>query len=212
MRKLKFILSIITVVIIAFTSLSQLNSQNNPNMKKGFYLGPMSHYFLNVLEIGSHNQWYQDLSYNMMHSYCAHLDYIDDDFQNSGQKDGGFFEDTSNYVQEMRQVIDNWHNIANDNSLIFEREKILRPAYGQRFTYQAEDPGTWHLKFPSFGYASTNVTGENVDDNFTGVTIRGRYCKAGRDSAGFMVKGLYENCSQTNNLTTDGLRQDLEGR
>ena len=38
MRKIKFTICIITVLIIVLTSLSQLNSQNNPNMKKGFYL------------------------------------------------------------------------------------------------------------------------------------------------------------------------------
>ena len=202
MRKLKFMLSIITVVIIAFTSLSQLNSQNNPNMKKGFYLGPMSHYFLNVLQTDSHNRWYQDLSYNLMQSYCAHLDTIDPTFQGKGQKDGGFFELIGNYQSQMNQVISNWRNIANDNSLIFEREKILRPAYGQRFTYQAEKPGKWRNIFPAYGYDSLEyITGHDTTEYWMNETVTSRRCIVGSDIPGFIVKGLYENCSQTNNTT-----------
>ena len=209
MRKFKFTICIITVAIIVLTSLSQVVSQNNQNMKKGFYLGPMSHFFDTTLQNQRHMQWYIDLYYNMMQSYCAHLDTIDPSFQGRNQKDGGFFELIDNYENQMKQVITNWRNLANDNSLIFEREKILRPAYGQRFTYQAEDPGIgWHTKFPAYGYDSINVTGENVDDS---IGIRSKYCKVGRDAAGFIVKGLYENCSQTNNLKRDPDDQNSSG-
>ena len=200
MRKLKFILSIITVIIIAFTSLSQLNSQSNLNMKKGFYLGPMSHYFLNVLQIDSHNRWYQDLSYNMMQSYCAHLDSFPKEW--STQRDGGFFEPVDHYDDEIRQVIQNWKDIANDNSLIFEREKILRPCYGQRFTYQAEKPGRWRNIFPAYGYDSLEyITGHDTTEYWMNETVTSRRCVVGRDTLGFIVKDLYENCSQTNNIT-----------
>ncbi len=211
MRKVKFTICIITLVIIVFTSLSQLNSQGNPNMKSGFYLGPMSHYFLNVLESDSHNQWYKDLSYNMMQSYCGHFDTIEPSLP-VGQRDGGFFESIGNYENQMRQVITNWRTIANDNSLIFEREKILRPAYGQRFTYQADINTTgWHnTKFPAYGY-DTSETGQDTTEIWMGENVTSRYCKVGRDTSGFIVKGLYENCSQTNNLKRDPDDQNSSG-
>ncbi|MCX6160248.1 MAG: hypothetical protein NTV87_02765, partial [Ignavibacteriae bacterium] len=167
-------------------------------MKNRFYLGPLNFYFLNQLrDTSTHNHWYRDLNYNMMQSYCAFLDTIDSVYQSIGQKDGGFFEDISNYASAMRGVINDWNQISSDNSLIFQREKIRRPAYGQQSIYQAEDPGTWSNLFPGYGYNSSQ-TGHDTNEYWMNEQVRCRRCVVGRDTAGFMVKDLYENREQIN--------------
>ncbi|MBN1633051.1 MAG: T9SS type A sorting domain-containing protein [Ignavibacteria bacterium] len=212
MKNLKLFTIIVILSVIVSLSIKEVNSQSNQNIQKGFYIGPISHFFENTLLTDSHKKWYMDLFFNMMHSYCAHLDTIDNDYQSSGQKDGGFFEDTSNYGTEMNNVILTWKNIANDNSLIFEREKILRPAYGQRFTYQVEGVGTWHNRFPSYGYDSSDYdNGHDIVDNWMNETVTSKKCTAGIDSPGFMIKGLIENCGQTNNVKRVPNEQNSSG-
>ena len=149
MKKLKFNICVIISVFFVVFSLSDINSQNNnnSNMKNRFYLGPLNFYFLNQLrDTSTHNHWYRDLNYNMMQSYCAFLDTIDSVYQSIGQKDGGFFEDISNYASAMRGVINDWNQISSDNSLIFQREKIRRPAYGQQSIYPVSYT---HLTLPT---------------------------------------------------------------
>ncbi len=133
----------------------------------------------------------------MMQSYNAHLDNIDPHFQGKGQKDGGFFEDISNYQAEMTQTIANWNKIAQDNSLLFEREKIIRPAYGKRFTFHAEGSGTWKNRFPSYGFESSE-TGSDYSENWMNEIVNGRQCIKGKHQSGFIVSNLFENTGQIN--------------
>ena len=195
MKHKKLFASVLTIIIIS--SLSKVYPQNNPNMKNGFYLGPMSHFFESTLQNETHSQWYKDLHFNMMQSYNAHLDNIDPHFQGKGQKDGGFFEDISNYQAEMTQTIANWNKIAQDNSLLFEREKIIRPAYGKRFTFHAEGSGTWKNRFPSYGFESSE-TGSDYSENWMNEIVNGRECIKGKHQSGFIVSNLYENTGQIN--------------
>jgi len=208
MKKIKFIICVIISVSIVVISLSDINSQSNNHMKQKFYLGPFNFYFLNILRTDTHKQWYKDLNYNTMQSYCAHLDNFPDEWVNTTKRDGGFFEDISNYAPAMRGVITDWKQTSDDNSLIFEREKILRPAYGQQSIYQAEDPGTWKSKFPGYGYCDTTVKGIN----YTEGNVSGRKCiKSMNHQSGFMVKGLYENREQVNDtrIIPDNYNSDM---
>ncbi len=199
-----------TVFFILLINCSEIFSQIK--IKNGFYLGPMSHYFLNELRTEAHNNMYKELSFNIMQSYCAHLDTIDAHFERIGQKDGGFFEDKSNYANQIAQISEQWYKLSEGNTLLFEREKILRPCYGQRYTYQAEMPGKWRNRFPGFGYDSlTFISGQDVKDSSEGETIISRRCIAGRDLPGYIAKDLLENCSQTNALKRPDENQNSAG-
>ncbi|MGV8017986.1 MAG: hypothetical protein AB2L26_07340 [Ignavibacteria bacterium] len=198
MKKLKFLVFSAAAMIITVLSLTEVISQSNPNLKDRSFLGPINHYFLNELRTDSHNNRYIQMAYNLMQNYCAHTDSFPREW--TTQRDGGFFEDITNYSSFIDGVMRQWSNAVNLNSLIFEREKILRPAYGQRFTYQAEDVGTWQNKFPAYGYNYSDYNASHDVDDPLYSGVRSKLCRAGIDPPGFMVKSLYENCSQTNNL------------
>jgi hypothetical protein len=199
MRTIKYILGFIIVIFFVLISMSEINSQSN-NLKDRFFIGPMSHFFDLHLRTTEHIKWYDSLSYNMMQSYCAHLDTIDPWYQQIGQKDGGFFEDLSNYGSYIAGVMQQWRNLSSQNSLIFEREKILRPAYGQRNTYEADSAGNanhWSSVFPGHGFDSSQ-TGQDYSESWMNENVSGRSCLVGRDNPGLMVYGLHENCEQVN--------------
>lgn len=201
-KKFKYISALLITLYLVFFSLSETISQNS-NMKDRFYLGPMNFYFLENLRTHNHLEWYSRLSYNAMQNYCGHFDFLPSDWNSSSQRDGGFFEDASSYAEYIRGVIKQWHDSAKENSLILEREKIMRAAYGQRSTYQAEGVGTWAGKFPAYGYAYSDYdAGHDITENWMGEIVTSKLCRAGIDSPGFMVKGLVDNCEQTNNTDT----------
>lgn len=199
MKKAKYVFGIVITLTVILTSLSETISQNN-NMKDRFYIGPINFYFLEALRTQNHRDWYSQLSYNSMQNYCGHFDSL---LANWGtQKDGGFFEDTSAYAYYIRGVIKQWYDSAQINSLILEREKILRAAFGQRSTYQAEYVGSWVGKFPAYGFDTSDFKyNHDVIDNWMDDTVISKYCQVGIDTAGFMVKGLVDNCEQTNDIS-----------
>ena len=200
MKNFKYISALLIMLSLVFFSLSETISQSS-NMKDRFYIGPMNFYYLESLRTQNHLSWYSQLSYNAMQNYCGHFDSLPANWGN--QKDGGFFEDTSYYADYIRAVINQWHDSAQTNSLILEREKILRAAYGQRSTYQAEGVGTWEGKFPAYGYAYSDFdAGHDTTEYWMGETVTRKLCRAGIDSPGFMVKELVDNCEQTNNTDT----------
>jgi hypothetical protein len=192
--------SVIVAVVFVMFSIQTLTPQSK-HMQDGFFIGPMNFYYLEVLRTQNHIDWYKQLSYNAMQNYCGHFDYIANDWKNKTQRDGGFFEETSDYADYIRNVINQWYSISKSNSLVMEREKILRPAYGQRSTYQAEDAGSWENKFPAYGFSSSDFDkSHDVDDNRQNENIRSKRCSAGIDREGFMVKGLVDNCEQINDV------------
>lgn len=200
MKNFKYVSALLITMSLVFFSLSETISQSS-NMKDRFFIGPMNFYYLESLRTQNHLSWYSQLSYNAMQNYCGHFDFLPANWGN--QKDGGFFEDTSEYAGYIRAVINQWHDSAQTNSLILEREKILRAAYGQRSTYQAEGVGTWAGQFPAYGYAYSDFdAGHDTTEYWMGETVTRKLCRAGIDSPGFMVKGLVDNCEQTNNTDT----------
>jgi hypothetical protein len=174
-------------------------AQSN-RMKDRFYLGPFNIFYDLRFRTTSNIGWYSELSYNMMHNYCSHIDYHPQEWGTT-QFDGGFFEPTPHYQSFINTAIGDWYGVASQNSLIFEREKITRGCYGQRSTYKAINPGSWSSVFPGYGYQYTSATGDDYTDNTPmggGAVVR--RCIVGQHSKGFIVKDLYENMEQVNNI------------
>ena len=92
MKNFKYVSALLITMSLVFFSLSETISQSS-NMKDRFFIGPMNFYFLESLRTQNHLSWYSQLSYNAMQNYCGHFDFLPANWGN--QKDGGFFEDTS---------------------------------------------------------------------------------------------------------------------
>ncbi|MCU0372744.1 MAG: hypothetical protein MUE56_05825, partial [Ignavibacteria bacterium] len=114
---------------------------------------------------------------------------------------GGFYDSLIHYINAVRTSIDTTNTLK-----VFERAKIVRPAYGQRSTYQAEEiNGT---PFPRY-YFENHLTGSNWTDTVGGVLVR--KCEVGVHSQGYIVKDLIENCEQINRPNrTENRTWDIE--
>ena len=172
-------LIIVLVFVVSILAISYTGNSQSDRMKDGFYLGPINFFWLPILNDGMKMHYYDSLHYNFMHSFSSHAD------------------------TTINELINKWNAFSQQNSLIFERERVLRPAYGQRSTYQAEyDGGYWASVFPSYGYYNNNkiqMTGEDYTDNSTfgnGAIVK--RCRVNSHNQCLMVKGLIENCEQVN--------------
>ncbi|HEY5124583.1 MAG TPA: hypothetical protein VIK14_12690, partial [Ignavibacteria bacterium] len=172
-------------------------SQSN-RMKDRFYLGAINYLWDINRRTALQKSYYDSLKYNMMQSYSSHADTTKAD----ASYDGGFFGSMSLFSDSVYNTINFWNGTASQNSLIFERERVLRPAYGQRSTYKAEytyvdllDP----YLFPKYGFNGKNTVGQICYDNSNfGNGIKIKKCIVGEDNTGFIVNELYENCEQVN--------------
>ncbi len=204
MRKGIIITLLIITLVIILLGISNEKQQSGNDLTRGFYIGPMNFFFEERLRTPTHLKWYDSLSFNIMQNYSGHFDFLPKEWKNTSQRDGGFFEDSSDYADFIRNAIMQWKFLSGRNSLIMEREKILRPAYGQRFTYQAEQQGkkNWITRFPAYGYdTNENMTGKDTTEFWLGENVTARKCIKGRDKPGYIVKNLIENLGQVNDLT-----------
>jgi hypothetical protein len=200
MKYFKNVLFAVLLFSIIFSLNENVFSQS-PRMKDRFYLGAVNFFFINGLRTQQNLPWYSELSYNTQVSFCANLDTFPTVWISFGMKDGGFFEPLSNYQSYCNTVLSDWYGIANNNSLLYEREKIQRPAFGQRSTYIVTNPGGHPTsEFPAY-YYQTYTTGRDYKDNDFAGGVWVRRCLLDSDAVGFMVKSLYENCEQINNIT-----------
>ena len=183
----------VSILAVSYTG----NSQSD-RMKDKFYIGAINYLWPENMHNNQHLGYYNNLSYNLMHSYSSHADTT-----KTEAEDGGFLYDVFPYLNNIINIISIWNNSSSSaHSLIFEREKVLRPAYGQRSTYEAEinyvdllDPKL----FPKYGFDGKNTVGQICYDNsIFGNGIRIKKCIVGQDDPGFIVKDLYENCEQVN--------------
>ncbi len=143
---------------------------------------------------------YDSLRYNAMQNYCAHIDSIPFTLGIGKSWDAGFFDPLIYYKPFTDSVLADWTGVtglSSPHSLLFEREKILRPVYGQRSTYQAEsNPAS---QIPKYFY-NIHQTGRDSLDPVYNVT--GRCCnKLAGDGAGYIVEELIEKGEQVNKST-----------
>ncbi|HEY5123688.1 MAG TPA: T9SS type A sorting domain-containing protein [Ignavibacteria bacterium] len=196
MGKFKRILQTNLFFIIFFLFVFSGFAQQS-RMKDKFYLGTINDFWKKGYRTTQHQTWYNQLSYNMMQSYnfCLDNPYTGPD---SISKDGGFFGDFSFDNVNTTDAISFWNNFSNDNSLIFTREKVIRPAYGQRsfylVKYNSSQLKTGEIN-PGYGYLNRSQDPET--DYEYGVEAIHLTSSSG---TGPIVYGLYENNEQTNYL------------
>jgi hypothetical protein len=194
---IRFISGILFFIVLF--SINDIVNAQSPRMKDRFYLGAYNFFFLNQLHNSTHMAFYDSLFYNAMQNYCAHTDFYPTGWNNT-QFDGGFFEPLANYRDYINNnILGTWRTFSGDNSLIFEREKVLRPCFGQRSTYIVTSPGNHYPDFPNYFY-QTSSTGSDVADYIFAGGASVRRCIVGSDTTGFIIKNLYENCEQVNNI------------
>jgi hypothetical protein len=189
MKKIKILIFAIMLAGIVLSFLSNVNSQSIGKMKDGFYLGAFNFY-----SRGFQEDWYKELKLNAMHDYTSHADW--------DSHLGGFFsriDSVNSYKYYINGLISNWHNTSNNkNSIIMEREKILRPAYGQRSTYEVEDNYLMTHRNPGYGFDSTNFPNSDITDNQYGY-VRVKHCAPTSPlTTGYIAYKLFENQEQTN--------------
>ena len=192
-KEIVFLLLIASFLTIPDSGISQSN-----RMKDRFYLGAINYLWDTYRRTSTQQTYYQNLSYNMMQSYSSHADTTKAD----ASYDGGFFGSMSLFSDSVYNTINFWNITAGQNSLIFERERVLRPAYGQRSTYKAEYSYVDLLNpnlFPKYGFNGKNTVGQICYDNSNfGNGIKIKKCIFGVDDTGYIVNDLYENCEQVN--------------
>lgn len=141
---------------------------------------------------------YGALSFNLMQGYTQLLDHDD-----ACYLFGGFKDSLSSYTTNLGNMLSayNGSQYFGQKSMMLSREKILRPALGQRSTYYAkyrpdEVPG---LR-PGYGFTcGTESTGRIITDEpyFGGNSVK--VCQNGIDQGNkYIVYNLYENHEQTN--------------
>jgi len=208
MKALKWFSILAFTLIIIITSITQVNSQCN-TMNDRFYIGVCN--FL-IREQYHHSpiwNWYNELNYNAMHGYSGHFDR-----DTLSYHDGGFFDARNVYESYIDQIISDWYTSQPLNSLLLEREKVLRGAYGQSSKYQAEDRDLNNVlcnsKAPGYGYDIHQIGRDSIDYwynynytiNPTYEYVKSRHCIPG-DGSGYIVKQLFENCEQVNYTAYD---------
>jgi len=224
MKAIKLILNIFIIIAIILITITGINSQSVNRMRDRFYLGPINCFFDYNKRTSLHKGYYRSLSYNMMQNYCAHIDLTlvtiptiyhcpNKHYRPDFSYDAGFFDTLEYYQSFTDSIFLDWIEITQTKvrnpypyltlvSILFEREKILRPAFGQRSTYQAEWVGQWNSISPGYGYMNSETGRNTVDYQYGGINVRGCFIEMG-DTAGYVVKGLYENCEQVNDVRED---------
>ncbi len=179
-------------VSIIITSNTGESQQNNP-LKDRFSVGVYNWLLRPVCQNPEHTSWYSDLNLNINHSYTNRADH---DLGGDIGVFGGFYDSLNDYRANVLNTISN--NSQTGNKKYLERAKIIRPAFGQRSTYQAELPPNGENTFPVYYYEHHNV---GSPFNERGGTVYGWKCESG--NPGYMVKTLRENCEQVDYIITD---------
>jgi hypothetical protein len=193
---IKININIILILIILIPG--NLFSQTNP-VKNKFSFGIVSELLRNwKYQTQFHFGNYDSLKLDVIQSYSNRGDYDDP----SQQCFGGFYDNILIYKDAVRASINNTSPLK-----VFERAKIVRPAYGQRSTYQAEQNP--EMTFPRYYYAYHKYGPDFTDTDYGNVIVR--RCIAGVDTQGYIVKDLIENCEQVNRPTVaDDKTWDIE--
>jgi len=197
MKKICFVLSVL-ILILYLPGKFDIKTQTNP-IKDRFSVAIYNWLQWPGFRNGNHPGWYDYLKIDLQHSYTDRSDY--------GGIMGGFYDELNIYKDNITNAIKYDH--PSESKKLFERAKIIRGAYGQRSTYNAEHPPGWENSFPKYYYSNGDeATGEEYTENWMNETVSGRRCSVGIHTPGkYIVYKLYENCEQINFLT-DSLNPD----
>ncbi len=186
-------LTLMMMIIVFETVYSQ-----SQRMKDKFYLGYFNlPYETQFTSTGFLNN-YKALSLNAMQGYMTKNPETD---QTNLQ--GGFNDSLSTYQSNVNTMLNKFYTTLNESSMLLSREKINRPAYGQRSTYEAEYGRAelvGNIRRPGYGYkhgGGSSYAGEL----WQGEYVSGRYCRTGIHAPQYIVDSLYENLEQVNNVS-----------
>jgi hypothetical protein len=190
-------LSALLIMLLSIV-LPDETKQNNNTSQEGYLIG--SYVFLEVpnYHTGNYYNWYKNnYKFNSLIGYGIHSD--SDKCTYDGKNiSGGFYDTIISYDDNILDIIDNYYTSGmEEGGLLLEREKIIRPCYGQSSIYEAEDLENISGTSPKYYYEESE-TGMEITDTVSG-NPRVKYCKSGRDTAGYIVKDLIENMEQINN-------------
>ena len=192
------------VLVLILFSVYTVHSQSQ-RMKDKFYVGfystPYDTQFTGSVFLDN----FRLFSVNTMQGYST----------KNGESDltnlqGGFNDSIYNYRNNVISMIEKFNNVMNDRSMLLSREKITRPAYGQRSTYEAEYGRAElvnKIKKPGYGYLN-GISSYYSGEQWQGETVSGRYCQTGTHTAQYIVDSLYENLEQVNDVSDNHLTSD----
>lgn len=216
MRKLKFLLAVL-FLFSSFSFLSTIQAQDNIQTKRNkFFLtsqGSSMHspYFgqYNALGFNSAMDWglegdYQYVADNSEYRvYGGFFDYVGSRNPNNPSPPGVL---TNGYLPMLTSMFNGFSSTVNPQvtKMIFYRSaKIIRPAFGQRNTYEAEatDVG----QSPGFFYRAEGKQVGSVysNDQYGASGLRCLVNQTPPHLDNYMVSSLFENNDQTNVLTKE---------
>jgi hypothetical protein len=201
MRPKIFFPIIIALLLFSILDFDNIYSQSNPLLNK-FSVGFVNWLLNPKYHTTNHGTWYSQLNIDIQQSYSFRGDI--DEIQPNGKKYyGGFKDNINNYKDNVNESI-----VFQNTPKLFERAKIVRGAYGQRSTYQAEPIAS--EVFPQYGYSVHGLYVIYSESLPSGENISGVVCTTG-NAPGYIVSGLIENCEQTNRPTVcDDRTGDIE--
>lgn len=196
---------ILAITIYIFFSVVSVYSQSS-RMKDNFYLGFFNYTYEPNFQGTIFMNDYKSFSLNAMQGYGNVNDH--DPYHYSG----GFYDSLSSYYSNVSNMLNTFNTNLADSSMLLQRAKITRPAYGQRSTYEAEYGRTQIVNGPTKpGYGFKHgVNNFYTREPWQGDTVSGRYCKVGQQAAQYIVDSLYENLEQVNNIGDNFIYSDTK--
>jgi hypothetical protein len=192
MKKLKLVFTLFVSLGLFLSLFQVVSSQNNFTsipLKDKFIVGlytitGLNEFVYNNIQMSR----YDSLFFNTIMVYCWHTDTGD-------IYTGGFYDDITIYSQRITDMLNVFSRSTNfgSNSTIQEREKLLRPAFGQQSIYQSEVSGM--SQRPAYGFYNHRAGVDSTDG-----TVRGIYCDVVRHDSGYIVDSLIENMEQVNDI------------
>ena len=152
------------LILLLFTSVLCTNIQSQ-TIKNKFYVGfqganlyPEYYNQYNQLNVNSTVDWgfegdYQDNYYFpgcFSRLYGGFFDQLRGAPPPNGHLPFGYLDTLLSQMQRFYDKVYKGH--IDKPIFIYRSAKIVRPAFGQRSNYQAEDIGTWNNRYPGYGY------------------------------------------------------------
>ncbi|MCU0372885.1 MAG: hypothetical protein MUE56_06535 [Ignavibacteria bacterium] len=132
---------IVLMVFILLFSTNAVYAQTPTTVKNKFSFGVVNWLLKPKYQSGNNPQWYSDLKLDINLSYTGRDD-------NAGFF-GGFYDLLNSYRNHIDSTL-NFDDNTGKTTKMLERAKLIRPAYGQRSTYNAELSSDWMSKFPMY--------------------------------------------------------------
>ena len=163
--------------------LNPADAQYITQFKTGIFSGSNEDWLYN----STTNGYLTGLGIDQLTKYTYHFDA---DWTN---REGGFNDSITNYQGNVSLLV---NNLINSNQqVLLEREKIVRPAYGQQSDYQAEMTNPQN-NYPGYGWQSRN--GITYSEKWQDESVEGLKSGEPDNTGGWLLMNLYENGEQTN--------------